>query len=147
MARRGRRDDDIPMLTDTFSLMGTTVRPVASAPAYELIESTIEPGGGSPPHTLDYDKDFYVLDGEITLFVEGEARTARAGDATHVPAGAVHNYENRSGAPARMLVLTGGAEHIAFLRGLSALVAGGVPDAAAVAAHAGRHGVRMLPRT
>ena len=127
-----------------FSLMGTTVRPVAAEHEFDLIESTVVPAGGSPPHTLDYDKVFYVLDGEIVLIMDGTERTARRGDAATVPAGVVHNYVNRSGSEARMLVLTGGNQHVPFLRGLASLTATGAPDPAEMADHAARHGVNLL---
>ena len=131
-----------------FPLMGAEIAPIAAAAetggAYELIESTVAPGGGSPPHTLECDKVFYVLEGEITLVSAGDEHTGRAGTAVGVPAGTSHNYRNDSGAPARMLVLTSGPGHVEFLRGMSRLAAGGPPDPAAVEAHAARHGVRLI---
>ena len=44
-----------------------------------------------------------------------------------------------------MIVVTGGGRHLAFLLGMSELTGGGAPEAAALAAHAERHGVRLLP--
>jgi quercetin dioxygenase-like cupin family protein len=127
-----------------FDLMGTTVRPLATEDTFELIESTVAPAGGSPPHTLDYDKVFYILEGEITLIVDGTEHAARRGYVATVPAGVAHNYENRSDAEARMLVLTGGDHHVSFLRGLATLTASGAPDPADMADHAARHGVNLL---
>ncbi len=67
-----------------------------------------------------------------------------AGGFVHVPAGTPHRYRNATGEPARMLVVTSGADQVAFLQGMSALTAGGPADPAAVAAHTAAHGVRVL---
>ena len=131
-----------------FALMGADIAPVATARetggAYELIESTVAPGGGSPLHTRHGDKVFYVLEGEITLVLGDVEHSGRPGVSVHVPAGAPHCYRNESRAPARMLVLTTGAGHVAFLRGMSDLAADGPPPPGAVAAHAAAHDVRIL---
>ena len=134
--------------TEQFDVMGTVVRPIADGAAtgerWEAIESTVAPGAGSPPHTLDYDKAFYVVDGEVTLYLDGDERRARAGESALAPAGVVHNYRNLSGAPARMIVITSGAHHVPFLRGMSELTSASAPEADALARHAQRHGVRLL---
>lgn len=131
-----------------FPLLGADIAPVATerdtGGAYELIESTVAPGGGSPLHALHGDKVFYVLEGEITLVLGDAEHAGRPGVAVHVPAGTPHCYRNASGAPARMLVLTSGAGHVAFLRGMSELAADGPPAPDAVAAHAAAHDVRLL---
>jgi quercetin dioxygenase-like cupin family protein len=130
-----------------FSLMGVRVNVLAEAEeteaSYEAIVQTVAPGGGSPPHTIAAGKVFFVLDGEVTISVDGDARRAPAGTVAHVPRGAVHNFRNEGSEPARLLVITTGDGHVDFLAGLARLAAAGPPDPAAVDAHSSAHGVRM----
>lgn len=95
--------------------------------AFFLSENTIDPGfAGPPPHTHErlYDM-FYVLDGELTLLVEGETRTAPPGTFACVPPGVVHTFRNTSDAPVRFLNLStpGGWER--YMRDLAAAAAAG----------------------
>lgn len=137
-----------PRTASTFSVLGATVLPIASAQdtdgAWEAFVLDLAPGARSPLHTLSTDKVFTVLEGTVTLTVAAEVTTATSGTTAHVPAGTPHRYENTSGAPGRLLVITSGAGQLAFLAGMSGLSAGGPPDAAAVAEHAAAHGVRLL---
>ncbi len=60
---------------------------------------TIAPGGSVPKHTNEIEHEQYVLAGEYTVGIEGEdgevtEQTVSAGDAVHIPAGAVHWYQN-----------------------------------------------------
>jgi quercetin dioxygenase-like cupin family protein len=57
---------------------------------------TLAPGGEVPRHTNEIEHEQYVLAGEYVVGVKGEEHTVSAGDAVHVPAGAVHWYRNES---------------------------------------------------
>ena len=57
---------------------------------------TLAPGGEVPRHTNEIEHEQYVLAGEYVVGVNGEEHTVSAGDAVHVPAGAVHWYRNES---------------------------------------------------
>ncbi len=47
---------------------------------YALWEAIVPPGGGPPPHTHSREEEgFYVLEGEITFYVEGQPFVATAG--------------------------------------------------------------------
>ncbi|HMS55034.1 MAG TPA: cupin domain-containing protein [Fimbriimonadaceae bacterium] len=73
-----------------------------------LVEFEVPPGSGTPPHTHASPEIFRILSGEITFGAfDGEPTflTAGPGSVVSVPSMAAHNYENRSGAPARMLVV------------------------------------------
>ncbi len=72
---------------------------------------TLAPGGEVPRHTNEIEHEQYVLAGEYVVGIseasetpradgeavdESEEHTVSAGDAVHVPAGAVHWYRNES---------------------------------------------------
>ncbi|MEF8784009.1 MAG: cupin domain-containing protein [Haloarculaceae archaeon] len=72
---------------------------------------TLAPGGEVPRHTNEIEHEQYVLEGEYVVGISeasetpradgeavdgGEEHTVSAGDALHIPAGAVHWYRNES---------------------------------------------------
>lgn len=138
-----------PGTASTFTVSGATVLPIASGDdtggAWEAFVLDLAPGARSPLHALATDKAFFVLGGTVVLTVDDEQSEASSGVTAHVPAQTPHCYENRSGAPARLLVITTGSGQLAFLAGMGRLTAAGRPDPAALAAHTGAHGVRLLP--
>jgi quercetin dioxygenase-like cupin family protein len=72
---------------------------------YALWEALVPPGGGPPPHVHSREEEgFYVLEGEITLTVNGERLMARAGTFANMPVGTPHSFKNESSRPARMLI-------------------------------------------
>ena len=52
---------------------------------FSLMEQLLPKGSGPGPHTCS-DETFYMLDGEITLLIGDEIRTARKGDLIMLPA-------------------------------------------------------------
>src|SRR3954454_20158727 len=65
---------------------------------YALWEAIVPPGGGPPPHAHSREQEgFYVLDGEITLTVDGERTVAAAGTFANMPVGVPHAFRNESG--------------------------------------------------
>lgn len=64
-----------------------------------------------------------------------------------MPAGVPHRFENRGDRPARLLVVTSGGGHVAFLAGLAELAAQGRPTPAEMAEYAAGHDVRILSTT
>lgn len=145
------RTEHRPASPTTFSLMGIDVAVLAdgadTADAWEAVHQTVAPGAGSPMHTLATDKLFVVLEGELTLIVDGTEHVSEAGATATVPAGVPHRFENRADRPGRLLVVTSGGGHVAFLGALAELAAGGRPTPAAMAACAAEHEVRILPST
>ena len=64
------------------------------------------PGAKGPPlHTHAFDEAFYVLDGELTIQVGDELTTAGAGELAFALGGVPHTLANRSGSPARFLIV------------------------------------------
>jgi quercetin dioxygenase-like cupin family protein len=79
----------------------------ADGAPYALIEATLPAGSHTPFHRHEAeDEAFYVLDGELTVFFDGE-RVVRAvaGSYVHIPRGVAHGF--RTETALRMLVITG----------------------------------------
>jgi quercetin dioxygenase-like cupin family protein len=74
---------------------------------FALLEASLPAGSQTPFHRHEgEDEAFYVLEGELTVFLEGD-RTIRAGAGSyvHIPAGVAHGF--RTASPIKMLVITG----------------------------------------
>jgi quercetin dioxygenase-like cupin family protein len=72
-----------------------------------LSETTIEPGFPGPPlhrHRELHDM-FYVLEGTLTVDVDGERRELGPGSFACVPPGVAHTFSNPSDRPVRFLNL------------------------------------------
>jgi quercetin dioxygenase-like cupin family protein len=69
-------------------------------------EASEPPGGGPPLHTHAFeDEYFFVLEGELTFYIDGHVIVAQAGESAFVPRGVVHCFKNCSDRNARVLVL------------------------------------------
>jgi mannose-6-phosphate isomerase-like protein (cupin superfamily) len=72
---------------------------------YALWEALVPPGGGPPPHVHSREVEgFYILEGEITITIDGERVVAKPGMFANMPIGTPHSFRNESGQPARMLI-------------------------------------------
>src|SRR5436853_4009782 len=72
---------------------------------YALWEAIVPPGGGPPPHVHSREEEgFYILEGEITLTINGERVVATAGTFTNIPVGTPHSFRNDGMRPAKMLI-------------------------------------------
>lgn len=144
MLARTTRPDSVP----AFSVGGAAVLPLAAGEdtggRYEAFVLEVAPGGRSPLHTLSADKVFHAMTGTMVVTLDGVEHAITGSATAHVPAGSPHCYENRSGSPARLLVITSGTGQLAFLAGMAELAADGPPTAEALAAHTAAHGVRLL---
>ena len=93
----------------------SSLRLLAELPEFEVLDSTYEPGWeGVDPHTHDDHVDsFFVLEGEVEFFVEGE--TIRGGPGTYVavPRGVVHGFRNPG--PGHIRVLNIHAPYAGFI--------------------------------
>ncbi len=77
-----------------------------SVPGREAVVARVEVAAGAKAgrHTHPGDEISYVMDGEVTLLVDGQApRTLKAGESFVVPAGIVHDAHNDSAAPVKLL--------------------------------------------
>lgn len=60
---------------------------------FSMMEQLLPKGAGPGPHKHAWsDETFYMLDGELTLFVGDEIRTARKGDFIMVPRNTRHGF-------------------------------------------------------
>lgn len=77
-----------------------------SGGAHALLEMTVQPGSGTPPHIHHAeDEMFYVLEGDLSFWCGDTKTAARAGSFVAIPRGTVHRWANESDRPARSLVL------------------------------------------
>ena len=83
---------------------------------FVLMEMTVVPGGGPPPHVhLREDEMYYVLDGEITFLRDEATFSAGRGTAVFMPRGKVHTFTNRTDKPAKALVWASPSNFEAFM--------------------------------
>jgi len=94
-------------LTARGSVMAFKAVAAQTGGDFSLMERTLPPGGRMPPahrHT-NCSEAFFVLDGAITFWVDGDQAVGGPGDFLLVPRGAAHTLGNSSPEPARLLVL------------------------------------------
>src|SRR5262249_33218040 len=108
-----------------------------------VIELTIPPGCGAPPHRHESGTESsYVLSGAVTFSADGAERVARAGDFQHLPARGAHALRNDGAEDARALVIvTPGAEALRFFTEVDAAMQRGGPTLDAITAMAERNGL------
>jgi len=95
------------VLTARGSVMAFKAMAAQTGGDFSLMERTLPPGGRTPlPHRhTNCSEAFFVLDGAVTFWLDGEEAGGGPGDFLLVPRGAGHTFGNRSGGPARLLVL------------------------------------------
>ena len=71
---------------------------------YSVSEWTDRPGAYYPPHSHPEDQSHWVLSGALTLVVEGEEYTLRAGDRDYLPAWTLHEARVEGSEPVVYLV-------------------------------------------
>ena len=87
---------------DLYSFKTTSAE---SDGAHALMEMTVKPGSGTPPHIHHAeDEMFYVLEGELSLWCDGKKVKGQPGSFVAIPKGVVHRWENESDATVRALV-------------------------------------------
>jgi len=93
----------------TIAVVGDVYRFLATGDdtdgKYALWEALLPPGGGPPPHVHSREEEgFYILEGEITVTINGERVVATAGMFANMPVGTPHSFKNESSKPAKMLI-------------------------------------------
>ena len=76
----------------TIAVVGDVYRFLATGEdtegKYALWEALVLPGGGPPPHVHSREEEgFYVLDGEVTLYINDQRSVATAGMFVNMPIG------------------------------------------------------------
>jgi quercetin dioxygenase-like cupin family protein len=86
--------------------MVVKIRDEHTAGAYSMYDNTIPAGSPGPrPHIhRDHEKAFYVLEGELTVWVETPTISAPAGSLMVVPRGVVHQPSNPGTQPTKVLL-------------------------------------------
>jgi quercetin dioxygenase-like cupin family protein len=117
---------------------------------YALVESELPAGSATPFHRHDAeDEAFYVLEGELTVFLEG-GRVVRGapGCYVHIPRGVAHGF--RTETRLRMLVFSDPVGFVEFAReyGTQApeaeLPPAAPPDLPRLEAIANKHHIELL---
>jgi quercetin dioxygenase-like cupin family protein len=73
---------------------------------YALIEAIVPPGGGPPPHRHSREEEgFYVMEGELSVTVDGRHETLTPGKFANLPIGSIHSFKNEGTSTVRMLIL------------------------------------------
>lgn len=118
-----------------------------------VMEMTIPPGFGPPPHTHDGGELVYVLEGECDYHIGGEVVHGVPGSIFQIAAGTTENFAPAGSEPLRVLVVytPGGIDGFFREIGEPALSytmpppSDTPPDMPAIMAAAERYGMRMLP--
>lgn len=125
-----------------LDFLGCRARVLASGDALGLVDMLEVPAGHMPPlhvHRRE-DEGFYVLDGEVTLYMPEQQVTVGPGDFFLAPRGVPHAYRVGD-APARWVVTSSPAGFERFVADVAAL---GEADPDRLAAVAADHGIEIL---
>ena len=88
---------------DTYTFKATTE---STGGAFALLEASIPPGSGPPPHVHGAeDEAFYLLSGTLQISAGSDAFLAHTGDFVFVPRGTSHGFTNTGVDAARALIL------------------------------------------
>ncbi|MGH1459142.1 MAG: cupin domain-containing protein [Paracoccaceae bacterium] len=63
------------------------------------------PAGGAGPDSTPFEKVYVVLEGEMTVIIDGQETVLRKYDSCTIPAGEIRKIENRSNLTCTMLVV------------------------------------------
>lgn len=111
-----RLDDAVQvwLSSDVYTI---TVPGEATGGVLSVTNAWVPPGGGPPPHIhIDALEIIVVLDGAITVELDGRHETATAGDAAVIPPGTVHHFLNHTTTPAHLQFLFTPSGTEAFFR-------------------------------
>lgn len=121
---------------------------------FTLIEIRVLPGGGPPPHIhRREDETFYVLEGELQLWLDGRTIDAPAGTCVFAPRGIPHRFTNATTGPTRFLVIASPSGFEDFLKAFATPIASmdATPPPVTpeliqtLLALAPKHGIEILP--
>ena len=82
------------------------LRSEQSSGRVSVMDNTVPAGVKGPfLHTHEFDEGFYLVEGEITFQLGDDLVVARRGELAFVPGGVPHTFANRSGRPARFVIV------------------------------------------
>ena len=100
------------------------VRGAHTSDRFALTEVVAPPGDMAPLHVHRRDDEtFYVLDGQLTLYVGSDVIAADPGVCVHAPRNVAHTYEVTSPGPARWLVISSPAGFEALIERMATMPA------------------------
>jgi len=102
----------------------------STAGAFTLTETTIPPGFPGPPRHShrELTDAFYVLEGTLSVHVDGETRDVEPGSYVSIPPGNVHAFSNRSARPVRFLNINSPGGWERYLREIAEIMRDGMPN-------------------
>ena len=101
-----RPDDEATVIRGAGDEYRYLVTGAETAGSYFMMEALVPPGGGPPPHIQTREEEgFYVVEGTVTFWADGQEVEAGPGTFLNVPVGCVHNFRNRTEQDVRMLIL------------------------------------------
>lgn len=106
------------------------------------------PGGGPPPHYhANEDETFYVVDGRVSFFQDGQWVEVPPGSAAFIPRGVIHTFKNVGVTPLRMLISTSPSGFEIFFSKCADIFANpGPPDMGRIMAVSAQHGIHFESR-
>ncbi len=114
---------------------------------FSLIEQVIPAGFESPWHVHhSEDESFYVVEGQISVILEGGRQLLQAGDFAFGPRNIPHGFRVEGDAPARILLMTTGSDFADFIAETSVPkdTPPAAPDMGLLMAAAERHNIAIL---
>lgn len=90
---------------DAYQVMHELITCVAASEQLLVVHADVPPGGGPPPlHRHPPDELFHVIEGQMTVFREGERIDVGPGESVIVDGGVPHTFRNLSDEPGRLLM-------------------------------------------
>lgn len=111
--------------------------------SWEIFEIESQPGAGPPLHSHDWEEGYYLLEGELSFVIDGDAFTAKANDFVCVPSDTPHSLTNSGGSPCRYLLWVAPGAVEPFFAELHNRSLSGILTLEEVAATAERHGIHL----
>ena len=96
--------EDGPAFWFINSLVTIRATTESSRGAYSLVHQLAPVGFATPYHRHAADEAFYILEGEITLFRDGQRIDLNAGGYIFMPGGTAHGFRVAGAAPASQLI-------------------------------------------
>jgi mannose-6-phosphate isomerase-like protein (cupin superfamily) len=114
--------------------------------AVAIFQHVVPPLWGPPLHRHSHEDEwFYVLQGEITVEIDGERGVLSAGESSFAPRGTAHSFRNFSDSAAEILVMAAPGRFNLFFEELASLgAAGSPPDPAAMERLMQGYGIELL---
>ncbi|HEX6136585.1 MAG TPA: cupin domain-containing protein [Casimicrobiaceae bacterium] len=107
---------------------------------------TVVPGGGPPAHVhRETDEFFFVLDGEIDVWVGERYARLTSGMSVVLPRGVVHRFDNVTKLPARALTLVTPGRGARFFEDVDRARPRLPDDMGKLAAIVARHDIELMP--